>query len=205
MSTRTATVSGSLAGKTFSGKVQRAGATETNGEAVGLAAGVAAQLTTRTDNNNGTLTLPAGHGLTSGTFDVFWTAAAGGPGVQRGFTGTVTVNSLALVTGAGDNLPANLSDVVVCKQTIIDFDSDNASVVLAMVSQQRRASVQFQQDDGTPIKSLDLGRYGVDGEPWVWASQTDVSNPFGATISKVAVSNGSSAGTNTITIGVLRT
>lgn len=201
--TRSLTLSGSLAGQRLAGSVKRDGSGETNAQ-VTLPAGVAASLTTRTDNDTGAITLPAGHGLTSGTFDVFWDAAAGGPGVHRGMTGTVTVNALAIDAGAGDNLPPLNSAVVVSKQVVEDLDSTAATIVLAAVAQQRRASVQFQQSDGTPVKSLDLGRYGYDAEPWLWASQTDVSTPFGADVGKVALSNGSSAGSNVVTIGLLR-
>lgn len=201
MTTRTITSSGSVAGKAIGGNVRRTGATETNGE-ITLAAGSAGTLTTRTDNDTGTVTLTTGHGQTSGTFDVFWGGAT--PGCRRGMTGTVTVNALALDVGTGDSLPLAATAVVVDKQEIVDFDSTAATIVLAGVGQTRRASVQFQQADGTPVKSLDLGRDGTDGEPYVWASNTDVSTPFGADLGKIAVSNGSSAGTNTIVIGVLR-
>lgn len=199
MTTRNITQSGSIAGKSISGTLRRTGSTETNGE-VTLAAGSAGTLTTRTDDDTGTVTLTAGHGQTSGTFDVFWA-----DGVRRGMTGTVTVDSLALDLGAGDVLPVATTAVVVDKQEIIDFDSDAASIVLAGVGQTRRASVQFQEDAGTPVLSLDLGRANETvSEPWFWAADTDVATPFGANLSKVAVSNGSSAGANVIIIGVLR-
>jgi hypothetical protein len=197
--TRTFTLAGSLGGLTFSnGTVRRTGATETNATAT-LAAGSAGTLTTRTDDNTGEVTLSAGHGQTSGTYDVFWSG-----GCRRGMTGTVTVNALALDLGAGDVLPADETAVVVDKQEVLDFDSLNTSIVLAAVSQQRRASVEFQEEAGTAILSLDLGRAGVDGEPFLWADDTHVANPFGAVISKIAVSNGSSGGTNLIQIAVLR-
>lgn len=202
MTTRTVTLSGSIAGKSFAGRFRRDGDGESNVETnPALAAGSAGVLSARTDNDTGTVTLTAGHGQTSGTFDVFWGGAT--PGCRRGMTGTVTVNALALDVGTGDSLPIATTAVTVCKQTILDLDSDNASIILAVASQQRRASVQFQQTDGTPILSLDLGRVN-DAEPFVWASGGNVANPFGAAIGKVAVSNGSSQGTNVVTIGVLR-
>jgi hypothetical protein len=120
-------------------------------------------------------------------------------------TAVITTNSMALTLGAGDNLPPAASAVVVCKQTLLDFDSDNASLVMVVVAQQGRASVQFQQTAGTAIKSLDLGKHNQgDGEPYLWAVDTDVANPFGAAISQVVVSNGLADSTNKITIGALR-
>lgn len=199
--TRTVTLSGSVAGKSFSGTFRRDGVGETNGTE-DLVAGTAGTLTTRTDSDTGAVTLTAGHGLTSGTYDIFWGGAT--PGMRHGMTGVITSNSLALDVGTGDNLPVATTAVVVCKQVILDFDSDYAALALAVVSQQRRAGVQFQQTDGTPILSLDLGKHGVDGEPFVWASDTYVANPFGAAISKIALSNGSTGGVNTVAVGVLR-
>ena len=202
MTTRTINLSGSAAGKSFSGPIRRDGTGETNVEAT-LAAGTAGTLTTRTDNTTGTVTLPAGHGLTNGTYDVYWTVAPAG--VHRGMTAVITSNSMALTLGAGDNLPAAASPVVVCKQTILDFDSDNASLAMVVIMQQGRASVQFQQTGGTAIKSLDLGKVnGGDGEPYVWSVGTDVANPFGSAISQIAVSNGLASGTNKITVAAMR-
>lgn len=201
MTQRTISLSGDVAGKRFEGKIRRTGSTETNAQAT-LAAGVPGTLTTRTDNDTGAVTLSAGHGQSNGTYDVFWSGAT--PGCRRGMTGVITVNSLALDGGAGDNLPPAATAVVICKQTVVDFDSDGATIILAVVGQTRRASVQFQQDDGTPILSLDLGRDGTDGEPFLWASNQNVATPFGAAISKVALSNGGTGGANIVTIGVLR-
>lgn len=197
---------GSMAGKTFTGAIRRAVVGETNGE-ITLAAGSVGVLTTRTDNDTGVITLTAGHGQTSGVFDVYWGGAT--PGCHRGMTAVITVNSMTIDGGTGDNLPLAATDVIVDKQEIIDFDSDNASLALVTVSQQRRASVQFQETAGTPIKSLDLGKdptaqLASPGEGWDWAINTDVPNPFGAVISKIAVSNGSIAGTNTITVAAGR-
>ena len=197
--TRSFRVTGSVGGKDFAGTVTRSGESETTFESVTpLPAAKPGELTTRTDADTGTITLEAGHGLTSGDFNIFWDA-----GIRRKVAATITVNAMAIDGGAGDDLPALNSDVVVSKVVIEDFDSLDTTIVMAMVGQQRRASVEFQQADGTPIKSLDLGRSG-DGEPWYWASDQDVATPFSDPIGQIAVSNGSSAGTNTIKAAVLR-
>lgn len=201
MTQRTFTVRGDIGGKSFAGNVRRTGASETNAETpTPLAAGSAGTLTARVDTDTGTVTLAAGHGQTSGTFDVFWSS-----GIRRGMTGTVTVNDVALDGGAGDNLPVLTTAVVVDKQEVLDFDSEQSTIILAAVSQTRRASVEFQTDAGAAILSLDLGRYDETAqEPWLWASAGSVANPFASDISKIAVSNGSSVGTNTVTAAVLR-
>lgn len=194
-------ITGSVGGKDFGGTTTRAGESETNFEsATPLPAGVEGELTTRTDDDNGVITLPAGHGLTDGDYNLFWP-----DGIRRTVAATIVTNAMTLVGGVGedDPLPALNTDIVVSKIVIEDFDSLHTSIVMAMASQTRRASVEFQQANGTPILSLDLGR-GNDGESWAWASDTAVATPFGAAIGQIAVSNGSTAGTNTIKAAVLR-
>src|SRR5678815_5092823 len=75
-----------------------------------LAAAKVGQLTTRTDNDTGTLTMVAGHGITTGArLDIFW-EEAGVKGARYGVTvGTVATNSVPFDLGAGDNLPTNLT------------------------------------------------------------------------------------------------
>ena len=77
-----------------------------------LAVAKIGQLTTRTDANTGTLTMAASHGITTGArLDIFWTEA-GVKGARYGVTvGTVSVNSVPIDLGAGDDLPTNLTAV----------------------------------------------------------------------------------------------
>jgi hypothetical protein len=205
MTTRTYTISGAIAGKSFSGVISRDGTTEVNGQAV-LAAGVAGTLTTRTDNTTGVITLgtDVGATLSNGTldYDVFWTLPA--PGLHRSMTGVLTGDTIAVSLGSGDNLPPVGAAVVIQKQTSLVVDFFAAAAVMAMVAQQSRASVQFLHADGTLVHALDLGRFGRPNEPWAWASTLDVTTPFGADVATVAVSNGNSAGANLVTVAVLR-
>jgi len=72
-----------------------------------LAAAKTGSLTTRTDDNTGTLTMASGHGISTGNrLDVYWAT-----GIPYGMTvGSVSVNSVPIDGGAGDNLPtANTS------------------------------------------------------------------------------------------------
>lgn len=59
-------------------------------------------LTTRTDNDTGTLTMEASHGITtSAVVDVYWSG-----GARYGMTvGTVSGTSVPIDGGSGDNLP----------------------------------------------------------------------------------------------------
>lgn len=65
------------------------------------------ELTTRTDDNTGTLTMEASHGITDGQrLDIYWTSG-GVNYCHRGATvGTVSGTSVPIDTGTGDNLPA---------------------------------------------------------------------------------------------------
>jgi hypothetical protein len=189
-----------IGGRTISGAIERDAVTELSARpTTALAAGKAGTLSTRTDDNTGTATLASGHGILTGdVVDVYWST-----GIRRGMTvGTVSGTSVPIDLGAGDNLPAQATAIVVCKVTTLDVDLTGNSIIMAVATATRRASVSIQQNDGTVIKALDLGRSGNDGEVWDWASDTDVTNPFaGVSVGKVVISNGSSAGTNTVSVG----
>ena len=198
-SQRSFALSGALAGKSMSGTIRRTGTGETNAEST-LNAAVASTLSTRTDNTNGTLTLPSGHGLVTGTFDLYFTN-----GIRRTVSGTVTANSMAITLGTGDNLPAANATVNVSVPVTVDFDSTGSTIILAAVAQQRRASITFQTVAPAAIFSLDLGRVDeTTAEPWLWASGGNVASPFTSDVAQLQLSNGSSVGTNVVTIGVLR-
>jgi hypothetical protein len=191
----------SIAGLSISGSIVRTEDGESR-ESVTLAAGSAGSVSARTDNDTFSVALTAGHGLTNGSYDVYWGSGATA-GCRRGMTGTVTSNTLALDGGTGDNAPIVSTAVVVCKQTVVTFAFTAANAILAVAGAQYRASLQFQQADGTPVKSLDLGRSGNNGEIWDWAAYGDVSTPFGADVGKVAVSNGNSSNSNAVKFGVV--
>lgn len=78
----------------------------------------AGTLTTRTDNDTGTLTMSTGHGIVDAdTIDLYWTG-----GCRRGMTvGTVSVNSVPIDGGSGDNLPIATTAIIVGKCTTQPF------------------------------------------------------------------------------------
>jgi len=80
----------------------------------------------KTDADTAAGNLTAGHGQTSGTYDVYWTG-----GQRIGVTVTVTTNALALDGGTGTAFPATADATVkVCKQLAINtaIDGDNVSI-----------------------------------------------------------------------------
>lgn len=202
MSRRSITIQATIAGISISGTSSR-GSSTSGGEEnriVTLAAGSAGTLTTRTDNDTGVVTLTTGHGQTNGTYDIFWDTGSA-PGIRRGMTGTIATNALTLDGGAGDNLPAQDTAVVIDKQEELDLDMTASTILMAVVSASRRGSVQFQEEDATVITSLDLC-YDNTNEAWKWVSNVDGTTPFAENIGQVVVSNGSSAQTNTIKIAI---
>lgn len=83
---------------------------------ISVPAGKVGQLTTRTDNETGTLTMDTGHGITTGAvIDLYWDG-----GARYGITvGTVSVDSVPIGadnSGTGSNLPTNLTDIVASVQ-----------------------------------------------------------------------------------------
>jgi len=153
-----------------------------------LTAGTAVATWVQTDGDTGTATLAEGHGLTSGTYDVYWSG-----GVQYGCTGTVTENDLALDGGSGDDLPASgETGMIVCKQQTFDcaFDGDNAVLLGAFCDQ--RAMLTFLDSGSAVLYSLELSA----GVPWGWHGEAGASPITGNAVAQITMSCGSAtAGT----------
>jgi len=135
-------------------------------------------LTTRTDDNTGTLTMAGGHGFTDGQIiDIYWSG-----GVQRSVTvGTVATNSVPIDSGIGDNLPADETAItaVVQKSINLAIDGDNAkfiAVILETLDKTLRtaANVQFRDAAADVIAEIDL----VTNVPQVWDIEGGSANPF---------------------------
>lgn len=92
-----------------------------------LPVGKAGTLTARTDANTGSATLGSGHGITDGMIvDIRWAA-----GVRYGMTvGTVASLVVPVDGGAGDDLPATSTALVLTEQVSINtpIDGDNAKL-----------------------------------------------------------------------------
>lgn len=170
---------------------------------ISLAVGKAGSLTTRTDNDTGTITMSAGgHGITTGAnVDIYWAG-----GVQYNVTvGTVSSNSVPFDSGVGDNLPAQSTAVVVCIRTQINLDIDGDNLALLAIKQRYSSNletadshVDFQDADDDVIAEIDLEANG----PQVWDVTGGSANPFtGDPITKAFASNGST--TNAATLQIL--
>lgn len=158
------------------------------------------QLTTRTDNNTGTLTMSASHGITTGArLDVYW-EENGVKGSRYGMTvGTVSVNSVPIDLGGGDNLPTNLTNVTaqVPLSEELTFTGNNAQFAAAKCN--KLGLIVFTQSDDTLIKAVQDELEDDRGGGWQWYTGSGITNPFASvTNGKVYFSNGDSSTTNTM-------
>lgn len=162
---------------------------------VDLPVGKAGTLTTRDDNNTGTITMSdAGHGIATGAkVDVYWNG-----GVQYNVTvGTVVGTSVPIDLGLGDNLPSASTAVVVSVRSQINLDIDGDNLVLLAIKQKFNSNtitadshIDFQDSGSAQVAEVDLEANG----PQVWDIAGGSANPFtGNPITKAFASNGSSS------------
>lgn len=149
-------------------------------------------LTTRTDANTGTITGQASHGVTTGArLDVYWSG-----GSRRGMTvGTVSVNSIPVDGGSGDDLPAattSLTIMVPVEQAlVVEGDDITAYVVDSSVA---TGTVVFADASDVELASEVLSGARV-AEAWYAAS--GLTNPLaGDSVAKIFVSHGDTSVTN---------
>lgn len=169
-----------------------------------LSAAKSGALTTRSDDNTGTLTMADGHGFTDGQIiDVYWSG-----GVQRNVViGTVATNSVPIDSGVGDNLPADETAItaVVQKSINLAIDGDNTkilAVVLETIDKTLRtaANVQFRDSAADIIAEIDL----VTNVPQVWDIEGGSANPFtGDPITNLKASQASTSTSETWTLKIV--
>jgi hypothetical protein len=162
------------------------------------------QLTTRTDNTDGELTMAASHGITTAAvIDLYWTG-----GVRYGVVvGTVATNAVPISGGAGDNLPTNLTAItaVVQQSANVSIDGDNAKIIVVAVETvdktiRTAAHVQFRDASNDEIAEIDL----VTNVPQDWDIEGGSANPFtGDPITNIKFSQGGTSATETYTLKIV--
>lgn len=165
----------------------------------------AGSLTTRTDDNTGTITMGSGsHTITtSAVVDVYWSG-----GVRYGVTvGTVSGTSVPIDLGSGDNLPAQDTAVTVVVQKSINLaiDGDNVKIIGIELSTNDKSlrtagHVQFVDAGAAEIHEVDL----VTNVPQIWDIEGGANNPFtGNPITALKASQASTSSTETWTLKVV--
>lgn len=146
------------------------------GSELSLSPATAGTLTTRTDDDTGVVTLTAGHGLTNGTYDIFWTS--GGVNYCRyGADGVVDGNELTIggvTAGAGTVLPAEDSSVFVRKVESFDIDFDGDDLKMLVLDADYACHVDFQDSGGASVGQVLL--HGA--EPYIWIAYEGVTAPI---------------------------
>lgn len=130
---------------------------------VTLPAAKVGQLTTRTDDETGTLTMAADHGITTASvIDIYWATGAR-YGVLVGTVSGTSVPIGADDAGTGDVLPTNLTAVTAVIQTTINIAIDgDALAILGMKAKYASSTssavgrVGFYDSANDEIESVEL-------------------------------------------------
>ncbi len=163
-----------------------------------LNAGKSGTLSTRTDNDTGVITMAAGHGFQTGDK---LTVFSGTSTARCGMGATVAGDEVTVDGGAGDNLPAQSTAVIVCKEKDIDLDVVGNDIVMMAAKCTKRAVLQFCEADGTligtPVKL-------PENEVWDWESLTSIANPLAdKTVGKLMAACADASG-GTLQVGISR-
>lgn len=194
-------------GETISRTIRRTADGGGNCE-IAVPAGKAGTLSTRTDNETGTLTLGVSHGITTGqVIDLYWSG-----GSRYSITvGTVSGTSVPIGadnSGTGDNLPAQGTAIVCSPRVTFDCNMDASELSAAAILSKYAATetamsyVSFRQSGGSETNGVEL----YPNTPRIY----DLSyggtgyfgtNPFGSDqIAYGVASNGSSTQASTLQV-----
>jgi hypothetical protein len=160
---------------------------------VSCAAAKTGSLTTRTDDNTGTLTMATGHAIPTGQrLDVFWDG-----GARVGMTvGTVSGLSVPIDLGSGDVLPAAATAVTaqVPSEEALVVTGDDA--VLVACGATAGGAVTFTTSGDVYVFHAPLTSLVTS---YVWNESDGGTNPLaGASVAKAYLSNSSSAAAGTV-------
>ena len=166
-----------------------------------LPAANAGNLTTRTNDTDGELTLGADHGITDGQeINIFWTDVDGVKHCAYGATvGTVAGVAVPFTGAAGDVLPAD--EYAVTASVVVEIDTDFDGDLLEMISAGSTllTHIAFRTVAPAVIKAVLL----LPNEGWSWVSKQGIINPLaGELVDHVYASNGDASAATTLKIGV---
>lgn len=168
-----------------------------------IAAAKTGTLSTRTDDNTGTLTMEASHGITTGArLDLYWSG-----GSRRGITvGTVSGTSVPIDLGAGDNLPAQATAVTAMVPTEEAFVVTGSNVSAIVLYSTIEGQFVFTQSNDTESMAKTVGASSGGQQTYFWTSARDPVNPLDSeAVTKLYFSHGSSAASATMRAAVLYT
>lgn len=184
MSTANLTVGISLGGTTYQSVIPTASfETVTHVTPTTLPAAKVGQLTTRTNTTQGVITLTAGHGLATGTFNIHW-VESGVYGYRQNVSCTIATNACTITGGTGDNLPTNLNavNVVALTTKTVSLNADNLDAFALSISTASHCVIAAGTVSGGTFTAgavLELND-GTFGRCRIWESNTGGTNPLGA-------------------------
>ena len=206
MFTATYSVNATIAGINLSRSVVRQG-DHPNPYQVTLPAAKAVTDWVKTDADTAAGNLAAGHGLTTGTYDVYWDG-----GARYGVSVTVTTNALALDGGSGTDFPASSTSTVrISKQKVINTAIDGDTVQIAGIllgyadtAAEAVGRLLFEDAAGDDIADLDGSDGIVANVPKVIDVEGGDTNAFsGDLIATCKASHSNTAADATLTIVTL--
>lgn len=193
----------SLGGRSASSQTTISGEGLASKEITVAAAKVGA-LTTRTDDETGTLTMNSGHGITTGAIiDLYWSG-----GSRRGIlVGTVSVNSVPIGaddSGAGDVLPADETAITACVRTEEALAVVGNNVVAIEYYSTKRGTIVLADSSDVELAAT-IDGLGLNQErSQLWYESRNATNPLsGDTVAKVFFSNGDSTAESTMRVQCL--
>jgi hypothetical protein len=147
------------------------------------------ELTTRTNDTVGTITLDPGHGLVTGRVDLYWTIG-GVAGKRRGVAGTVTGDSLAITGGLGDNLPVLNSDILSVNPVVENFGIPTPADLRCLIVQADPSVVtQVVFATAGDAEVLNVPLVGDAYNAYEWTFDTGPALPIGSAVTKVYMSH----------------
>lgn len=175
---------------------------------VSVLAALAGVLTTRNANDDGVVTLNDSV-FDLGNFsyvDLYW-EVDGVPKFRRGMARTIDGQDISIVGGQGENLPAGLTEVLVCPITPMEFQVATAQLIALVVYCQAMGQVGFWNEGGMDesatheMLALKLGAQQV----WEWNAQDGNPVPLqnGASTFYAYASQVGTSGSKTVRLGCL--
>jgi hypothetical protein len=163
-----------------------------------LAAAKTGTLTTRTNGTDGTLTMDAGHGFTTGQrLDIYWS----GGSCYGATIGTVATNSVPFTGAQGTALPVATTAITAMVPTSVAVAVVGNNAVSIGVGCPVGGNVIFADSGNATLAAVVLTSSVTS---YVWTSAYGGTNPLaGATVAKVFISHGLSTAASVI-IGLVQ-
>ncbi|MCC6910062.1 MAG: hypothetical protein IT430_19175 [Phycisphaerales bacterium] len=189
------TISGEIAGAPLNSSLSRSADGAIRHGPITLPAAEAGDLSTRTTDTTGVLTIAGTALLIGDTIDLYWD---GGRRYDVDVDNVVG-DDVTFSGGAGDILPAVSTAITAAEQVVIATDFDGANLVAVGALCTARGHLSFQETGVTEL-SVDLNSR----EAWFWLDQSTAPNPLVSTVvGAIKASHAGSAAAATLDLGVL--